>query len=477
MLPRQPTSEEWALVEANIGLVWGYVNRHRWLHPTAAAEEEAVSHGTLGLLRAVQTWDPEKGTLGTYAEAWIRQAIQRGRGEFGGINHRRAAAGRDPNYQPPVPVEAGLPGTDGLTYADVLVSGDDPAERSELADALREAVLRLRAAVRDPLDEAIVAAILAEDPPTSAAIAREQGVSGQTVRVRRDRLHRIARGDLPVPEVATPEPSPVPEPADGPDDAALAEISEALHALAAAGRIEMIVGDDGEELFRLAPGDTGRGFYDILTRLCAGVPQPEQVGRGQRVLRAADVFATLIARKPGASIRDAAASAVELRDRGVVSAVPSAASLNRYLGMVDTLTTMLDLLSESATMTDTGGHEEVVVVYEAPRGTRWEATATIDAAGAIVAFRHFGPTDRRGPIVGRLWARSDIGLVNEALAAAVAHNVRLAAAADVDDWVGAAARTELADAQRALVAAQERYAAALAAVNKPLDGDPAESVR
>jgi RNA polymerase sigma factor (sigma-70 family) len=39
--------------------------------------EDLISEGNLGLMRAVNTYDPAKGRFTTYATWWIRQAIYR----------------------------------------------------------------------------------------------------------------------------------------------------------------------------------------------------------------------------------------------------------------------------------------------------------------------------------------------------------------------------------------------------------------
>lgn len=72
-----------ALVMHNVRLVWSIAKRYDGQRDVMDMED-IVSYGHIGLLRAVQKFDPEKGfKFSTYATWWIRQAISRSVMDFG----------------------------------------------------------------------------------------------------------------------------------------------------------------------------------------------------------------------------------------------------------------------------------------------------------------------------------------------------------------------------------------------------------
>lgn len=86
-------AEAWAIVAENTALVWWTINRwYRRLNGDGAARDDAYGCGVLGLFRACQLWNPDAGTLSTYATAWIRQSIDRGLVD---VEDRRASARGD----------------------------------------------------------------------------------------------------------------------------------------------------------------------------------------------------------------------------------------------------------------------------------------------------------------------------------------------------------------------------------------------
>ena len=69
------TEEQKATVEANMGLVYAIASR---MTKRRLTRDDRVQAGTLGLMRAVQLYDPTLGfALSTYAHKWIKQYIQR----------------------------------------------------------------------------------------------------------------------------------------------------------------------------------------------------------------------------------------------------------------------------------------------------------------------------------------------------------------------------------------------------------------
>jgi RNA polymerase primary sigma factor len=61
------------MVERNLGLVWSVAKSYRGL---GVPIEDLVQEGTVGLLRAIDRFDPRRGLrLSTYAGWWIRRAV------------------------------------------------------------------------------------------------------------------------------------------------------------------------------------------------------------------------------------------------------------------------------------------------------------------------------------------------------------------------------------------------------------------
>lgn len=69
------TDEQRAVVEANVGLVYGFVHRrYGGKHPKY---DDLIQAGVLGLMRAAQKYDPAKAKFSTYANFWIRNLVAR----------------------------------------------------------------------------------------------------------------------------------------------------------------------------------------------------------------------------------------------------------------------------------------------------------------------------------------------------------------------------------------------------------------
>lgn len=188
------TAEEAATVAANRGLVNFVLRRRR----TPAWEwDDAYQDGLIGLMRAVQKFEPERGlALSTYAMFWIRQSINIGQGRFEGVDFRHAKAFGLPTPDAPVSLDAPVPGLDGEVTLELTASADVENEalaRIELAEV--EAIMR--AVCRDSVDRDVAAAMLT--PRTKSwrkldlEIGSKHGLSHEAIRQRRLRIRERLR--------------------------------------------------------------------------------------------------------------------------------------------------------------------------------------------------------------------------------------------------------------------------------------------
>ena len=200
------TDEQAAMVQANLGLCgWAVQQWGRHL-PTDDAntysQTDAYQDAVFGLIRAVQKYDPATGyRFATYAAPWLRSAIQRGAGEFHGINYRRRVAEEGLWWAPvdaPVSLDADTGTEDGTaTIADYL--DDDHDHEAETIDRVlvdHIATLRHRVCTTD-LDHALLNHALAHgcDRGWLATVARQMGMStcnaAQRWTVIRKRIARL----------------------------------------------------------------------------------------------------------------------------------------------------------------------------------------------------------------------------------------------------------------------------------------------
>lgn len=180
------TAEHWETVVANTGLIWLHVNRLKGA--SEDEREEAYQDGLFGLLRAAQKFDPQLGwRFSTYANAWIRRAIQRGREIRLGINYRRAVRDRD-HFERPLALD--VPVTeDGATLGELLEVPEPDIDDQLTHDSIVE---HLRRHCRDDLDHALVDEIDMGGDRFARRVALERGFAPQTGRDRMLRLRRLA---------------------------------------------------------------------------------------------------------------------------------------------------------------------------------------------------------------------------------------------------------------------------------------------
>lgn len=198
------TDDESKMVAANLGLVQWTMNR--WFsHLKPHEHEDAWQDGVLGLMRAVQKFDPATARIATYAPIWIRQSIDRGREQFEGVNYRAAKrAGRVVDYKTPVPLSTDAMRDNGWGTHDIGTTLVDPTAQVDESACWRDVLDRLAAACVDDIERAILRAAFdmadAQVPERDQVVAAEFGVSKELVRRRRRRM--FARAALVTEEMA-----------------------------------------------------------------------------------------------------------------------------------------------------------------------------------------------------------------------------------------------------------------------------------
>jgi RNA polymerase primary sigma factor len=175
--PAPPSSREDVLITDHVGLVHRVARRYVGL---GVEYDDLVQAGMLGVLRAMKTFDPERGRFSTYATPWIRQSIVR---EI--QNNSRTI--RVPVHQQFSLYKSGQLSTEKLarldaplsdgdsTLHDFLGKTDDPTEKlakSEAHQAVVAAITELSAKQR-----AVVEWRFGEEELTLSEIGSRLGVS------------------------------------------------------------------------------------------------------------------------------------------------------------------------------------------------------------------------------------------------------------------------------------------------------------
>lgn len=134
--------------------------------------DERIQAGTLGLIRAVQKYDPEHATLGTYAAIWIRQAIQRASEKAD--KNARVASLSVIDYDPPERRRLRTEDSDEVLRVRDAVGRLPPAERQIIIGRYFLGTARGKALLH-PLDGKIAPSVLWNPGAVRPLVERSQG--------------------------------------------------------------------------------------------------------------------------------------------------------------------------------------------------------------------------------------------------------------------------------------------------------------
>ena len=168
------------MVRHNLALVVAIARNHR---RGGVRLEDLIQEGNIGLMRAVEKFDPRRGTrLSTYAAWWIRAYVGKYLKETRSAVRPRSGTVAMPDFSLDAPV-----GEDGdVSHVECLAdAGPTPEDRyvSSKSDLLvRESLSKIRQRV-GPLGWDIIHNRLEQDPPqTLEQIGRRWAVSREWVR-------------------------------------------------------------------------------------------------------------------------------------------------------------------------------------------------------------------------------------------------------------------------------------------------------
>jgi RNA polymerase sigma factor (sigma-70 family) len=197
-----------AFVLANLGLVHLLANQMR---RTGIRYDDLVQEGTLGLLRATETFDPTRGVrFSTYCVYWIRAKIQRylqrlDRDDIPSISGADMATDTAGQRRRPraralsldSPMDAGEDRTLGDIVPDI---GEDPefaTLRLERERSVDRVLKEIAEEIGDPrLKHIIERRLLAEEPDTLAVLGEELSLSREGARLLESKVLKIAKQRL-----------------------------------------------------------------------------------------------------------------------------------------------------------------------------------------------------------------------------------------------------------------------------------------
>ncbi len=199
-----------ALVLANLGLVHLVANQMR---RTGIRYEDMVQEGTLGLLRATETFEPDRGIrFSTYCVYWIRAKIQRllqkvdrdDNPSIAGAEMETLDGGRRRRPRArAVSLDAPIAGPDGddRSVSDVVkddVEGpEDNTLRFERDRTVGRVLVEIANELGDPrLKTIIEKRLLADEPETLAILGDRLNLSREGARLLENKVLKLARQRL-----------------------------------------------------------------------------------------------------------------------------------------------------------------------------------------------------------------------------------------------------------------------------------------
>jgi len=123
-------SEALRVPEAHVGLIYHVANK--WANKYNIPREELLGPATEGILRALQTWEPEKGAFTTYGTWWAEAKVR---------EYIRQAFSQGISLDEPLGEEETL--TLGETIASPLASPEEEAEEMLLREEVRARIAGL----------------------------------------------------------------------------------------------------------------------------------------------------------------------------------------------------------------------------------------------------------------------------------------------------------------------------------------------
>lgn len=133
------------ILESNLRFVFNVASRYKG---NGAAISDLISEGNLGLIKAIQKFDPEKDVrFISYAVWWIRNAMQ----EF--IKKRQASLNieREEDSLNGIIVENGIPDNEDefITVKDIILSNEEDEEKQELHKNQRKIIDKILSKLND----------------------------------------------------------------------------------------------------------------------------------------------------------------------------------------------------------------------------------------------------------------------------------------------------------------------------------------
>jgi RNA polymerase sigma factor (sigma-70 family) len=196
------------LVLANLGLVHLVANQMR---RQGLRYEDLVQEGTLGLLRATETFEPERGIrFSTYCVYWIRAKIQRylqrldrdDAPSISGAEMETLESGRRRRPKArAVSIDTPVDDDENRSFGEVLADkSEDPEDatiRFQRARTVDQVLHEIADELGDPrLQTIIEKRLLAEEPETLAVLGDRLNLSREGARLLETKVLRLARQRL-----------------------------------------------------------------------------------------------------------------------------------------------------------------------------------------------------------------------------------------------------------------------------------------